>query len=280
MTFEIKIWQKKVIERLVLLAFLGVFIIISIGATAFQNVFLTNTVAIAQVVLNDDPEPTTGGKITDTNNENLNETDKKPTAEKNTTVTDDPEPTADGGKIDTKPTAEKTDTTNGNLLGKNFGCSIPDVDVRIGNLITPAAFVPVIPTQCSISNGDPIPLSPALIPVVLSRFFGMLASLIFYFMTFVFIIAGFMWIWGFINDSAIGKAKQAMRDAGISAIVVISVYVIIGTIVGVLGGSSIKTDLSSYFYTNTNIAKPATEKPTTTPIKEKPAETNDTNKDN
>ncbi len=143
-----------------------------------------------------------------------------------------------------------------NYLGRNFGCSIPETSLTIENLFRPTAFIPVIPDNCSTTpEGEVIPLSPALIPSIIARFFGFLASWIFLFLIAVVIISGIMWIWGGIDNKNISQAKQNFRDALISVLLMVSTYVIISTIISVLSPNrevvNNLTNISNFFNTRT-----------------------------
>ena len=74
-------------------------------------------------------------------------------------------------------------------------------------------------------------------------------------------------MWGSIDGASSGRAKQNLKDGAVAVIVLIGSYVIIGTIVGVLGGSSIKTDLNTYFFVNTDLKTKAPAATPAAPVK-------------
>lgn len=140
-----------------------------------------------------------------------------------------------------------------NYLGKNFGCSIATADLSITNLLAPAEFLPVIPENCSSVDGQPIPLSPVLIPAIIARLFGLIASSIFYLLLFVVIVSGIMWTWGGIDNKNISQAKQNFKDAGVAVLMLISTYVILSTIIGLLSPNQVDTNINNLFYNRTKI---------------------------
>jgi hypothetical protein len=153
----------------------------------------------------------------------------------------------------TAPTQVKNNTnaSSDEFLGKNFGCRINKTTIKLVDVINISNFVPIIPNQCTtLADGSAIPLSPILIPQILTRLFGFLASFVFYILTGALIFNGVLWIYGGIDGKSNATAKRNFGDLAWAFLLLLGTYTIIATIVGLVGGSSIETDLSSYFTNN------------------------------
>lgn len=151
----------------------------------------------------------------------------------------------------TSNTATRVSNQKGGYLGRNFGCVIPATSLSLTNLFVPAVFLPVIPENCSKFEGEPIPLSPVLIPSIIVRLFGLIASLIFYLLFFNIIVSGIMWTWGGIDNKNITQAKQNFKDTFVAIGLLLGTFIIISTILGILTPNEIETDMNKLFYINT-----------------------------
>lgn len=171
----------------------------------------------------------------DTDNQSTESTDTQ-----NSTSTTVPKPTD-------KPVEKEV-----SALGRNFGCgNIPVTKITLRELVSPASFTPIIPLNCGTNGNEIIPLSPVLIPVVITRFFGFISSLIFYLVNGVIVFAGIQYIWNGIDGAQVAKAKKNFSDGIFALILILSTYLIIGTILGVIGGTNIETDVGKLFNTQT-----------------------------
>ena len=121
----------------------------------------------------------------------------------------------------------------------------------ISDLFRPARFLPIVPqTDCAASpDGSPQPLPIGVLSIVLVRLFGFIAGLIFYFVFAVIVVSGIMFIWDGIDGQQAAQAKKNLSDSVYALILVIGTYVIINTILIVLGvNSEVKNgDLGAFF---------------------------------
>lgn len=148
---------------------------------------------------------------------------------------------------------EVTGTGDSEFLGRNFGCAIQPTQLRIQDLLSLGNFLPIIPNNCTTdSNGLPIPLNPVLIGHVISRLFGFIASLVFYLLNAVLIFSGLQWIWGGVDGKSAAQARKNLLDVMWAFVILIGAYLILSTLIGLLGVETVNTDLSQFFFTNTS----------------------------
>lgn len=129
----------------------------------------------------------------------------------------------------------------------NEGCKVKG-KITMTDILNPGSFFPVIPAECSTSNGKPVPLSIALIPDIAIRFFGALASFIFYLFFVITTVTGIMWIYGGIDPSQATQAKKNFQDAFVGLVLVVSVYMVVNTVlISLLRVRFTYTDMDSFF---------------------------------
>jgi hypothetical protein len=139
------------------------------------------------------------------------------------------------------------------VLAHAQGGSCQARKIRVTDIFRPSSFLPIV--DCGTdSNGDPVPLSLAVLPNVMIRLFGALASLVFYLFGFIVLFSGIQYTYGGIDGgSSITQAKRNLQDSVIGLVLVLGAYVIINTILVVLLGSEAKassvlaTDIQSFF---------------------------------
>lgn len=119
--------------------------------------------------------------------------------------------------------------------------------ITMTDIVNPGEFFPVIPEGCGSIEGKAVPLSLAVAPDIAIRFFGALASLVFYLFTFVAIFSGIMWTYGGIDGQSNITAKRNFKDSFVGLILVTTVYAIINTIMVVLEVNLPSTDINSFF---------------------------------
>jgi len=123
-----------------------------------------------------------------------------------------------------------------------------DDKLSISNLFTLNKNIPVIPKECSEKDGQPVPLSPALIGVVLIRVYAFLVSLAFTIVTPSLIAIGLLYIGSGFGDSQKMStlAKTWASNLGIALILLIFAYIIPLTINRLLRNNA-STELSQFF---------------------------------
>lgn len=104
--------------------------------------------------------------------------------------------------------------------------------ISIEKIITPGAFFPVIP--CAVKDGKVQPLSPALIPDILVRAFGLIASLTFYLFSGILILSGVMFIWDGIDGQSRKRAERNIIDTLWALVLIFGAYTILITILTLL----------------------------------------------
>ncbi|MBC7406306.1 MAG: hypothetical protein H7230_02450 [Candidatus Parcubacteria bacterium] len=139
-------------------------------------------------------------------------------------------------------------------LGKNLGCGLNKTNIRLVDLPNLGNFTPIIPTNCNTtSDGYAIPLSPMIAMQVIIRLFGFLCGFVFYLINFVLVYNGLMWIYGGIDGKSQVTAKRNIGDLVWALVLLLGAYVIISTIVGLIGAAQVQTDLTTFFNINTKI---------------------------
>lgn len=103
-------------------------------------------------------------------------------------------------------------------------------------------FIPIIPKECS---GQALDLQDA--GTVLLRLYGFIASLIWYLVSFIVIFSGMMWIWDGIDGNQAAQAKKNLADAAYALLIVFSTFIIINTILGLIGGANLITGIGKFF---------------------------------
>lgn len=143
---------------------------------------------------------------------------------------------------------EVTTHSQSQFQGNEGACEISE-KITMTDILAPNQFFPVIPEECSTTpDGQPVPLSLAVVPDVAIRFFGALASLVFYLFFFVAVFSGIQWTYGGIDEKQALQAKQNFRDSFIGLVLVVSVYVVINTIVvNLLRVQFDYTDMDQFF---------------------------------
>jgi hypothetical protein len=121
--------------------------------------------------------------------------------------------------------------------------------ITFTSILKPTNFTPIIPKECATeADGSARPLTFAVLPDILIRTFGFLASLVFYLFGFIVIFSGIQWMYGGIDGKQDLQAKRNIQDAVWGLILVLGVYMIINTILNVLGVSQYgSTDIASFF---------------------------------
>ena len=139
-------------------------------------------------------------------------------------------------------------------LGKNLGCGLNKTNIRLVDLPNLGNFTPIIPVNCTTtSDGYAIPLSPMIAMQVIIRLFGFLCGFVFYLINFVLVYNGLMWIYGGIDGKSQVTAKRNIGDLVWALVLLLGAYVIISTIVGLIGAAQVQTDLTTFFNINTKI---------------------------
>ena len=117
--------------------------------------------------------------------------------------------------------------------------------LTIANIITPGAFFPVIP--CALDSAGRVqPLSPALIPDIMIRLFGMIASLTFYLFFGILILSGVMFIWDGISGKTRKMAERNLYDTIFALILIFGTYTILITILRLLNFDFAKTNIQFF----------------------------------
>jgi hypothetical protein len=134
------------------------------------------------------------------------------------------------------------------VLAQTGGCTGLKRKIRVTDIIRPTSFVPLIPANCSQDANGPVPLSLAVLPDILARGFGLICSLGFYLFGFIVLFSGLQWIYGGIVEEEVLRAKRNLQDSVIGLVLIFSTYVIINTLLSVLGANNIlNTDFNSFF---------------------------------
>lgn len=123
-----------------------------------------------------------------------------------------------------------------------------DDKLTITNLFSVTKNIPIIPADCAEKDGKPVPLSPALIGVVLIRFYAFLVSLAFTLITPSMILVGLFWIGSGLNggEQAATTAKKLAQNLAIALIFLLFAYIIPLTINRLLRNNA-STELSQFF---------------------------------
>jgi len=111
----------------------------------------------------------------------------------------------------------------------------------------------LIPRACSIRDGKPWPISPALIPAIGLRVFNFIVGLIFYFSFAVTVFSGLQYAYGGLDGKQSVQALRNLRDSVFAIILVLSTFVIINTIMLTLFGENQTADQTGALI-NTNIS--------------------------
>ena len=140
------------------------------------------------------------------------------------------------------------------FLGRNLGCAINKTTIRLIDLPNIGNFTPIIPINCTTTpDGFAIPISPVVAVQVIVRLFGFIASFIFYLINFVLVYNGLMWVYSGFDGKSQATAKRNIADLVWALVLLLGAYVIISTIVGLIGAGSVETDLSTFFNVNTKL---------------------------
>jgi len=120
--------------------------------------------------------------------------------------------------------------------------------ISIAAIITPGSFFPVIPCAYNNETKEIQPLSPALIPDIMIRAFGMIASLTFYLFFGVLILSGVMFVWDGINGNSRKQAERNIYDTIYALILIFGTYTILMTILSLLNFSFEKTRVQFFSF--------------------------------
>ena len=114
-----------------------------------------------------------------------------------------------------------------------------EAGIYILDLLAPARFLPIVPqAKCAANtDGSPVPLPIGVLGIVLVRLFGFICGVIFYLVFATIIISGVMFIWDGIDGQQAAQAKKNLADALLALFLVIGTYVIINTILIVIGAN-------------------------------------------
>lgn len=161
-----------------------------------------------------------------------------------------------------KTTKEKLEpkiiNKNSNYFSKNnpkiaaltgIGDSTPECGkktIDIKSIITPGEFFPVIPCAYDKTTGQIQPLSPALIPDIMIRAFGMIASLTFYLFFGILVLSGVMFIWDGINGNSRKMAERNLYDTIWALVLIFGTYTILMTILALLNFNFAKTQVQFF----------------------------------
>jgi hypothetical protein len=124
--------------------------------------------------------------------------------------------------------------------------------ITIADIFVTTSFTPLLDPACSSdANGRAQPLSLAVLPSILIRGYGFMASLVFYIFGINLIVAGLRWIYGGIGNNTerqIADAKRSIATSVTAIGLVLGAYLIVFTVLQVLGVESLgSTDVSSFF---------------------------------
>jgi hypothetical protein len=123
----------------------------------------------------------------------------------------------------------------GSNLGRNFGCQIDKLDIKVEEIFDPRNFFPIYPENCTTYLGYAIPVSPNLIPHLMIRTFGAIASLSFYLLFPVLILSGLSYQFaGFLGDGLVQTIKRNIRGLMISLGSILCIYLVLGTLLAVI----------------------------------------------
>jgi hypothetical protein len=124
-----------------------------------------------------------------------------------------------------------------------YAAACPPTDtISLTDIFQFAKFLPVIPKACSDKALDLQDLG-----TVLLRLWGFLASLIWYLVSFIVIFSGMMWIWDGIDGNQAAQAKKNLVDSVYALLIVFSTFIIINTVLSLIGGTNLTTGLGKFF---------------------------------
>ena len=123
-------------------------------------------------------------------------------------------------------------------------CGKKTIDIK--SIITPGEFFPVIPCAYDKTTGQIQPLSPALIPDIMIRAFGMIASLTFYLFFGILVLSGVMFIWDGINGNSRKMAERNLYDTIWALVLIFGTYTILMTILALLNFNFAKTQVQFF----------------------------------
>jgi len=127
--------------------------------------------------------------------------------------------------------------------------SCGNTKLTIGSIIRPGSFFPVIP--CALTDDGKVrPLSPALIPDILVRAFGFIASLTFYLFTGILVLTGVMFIWDGIDGQSRKKAEKNLYDTIWALVLIFGTYTILISILTILRFDFAKTEVDFFDFRN------------------------------
>jgi|GEM_PF-4635266 len=138
------------------------------------------------------------------------------------------------------------DRTNTN--SSSSGCNVSKTQIRWYSIATPAAFLPIIPTDCASSDGTARPLSLRIVPEIIIRLFGFIISLVWTLLLPTVIFAGIWYIWGGLDGTSSQAAQRLLQNAFLSLLSLFFFFVIVFTFLGLFGANNLaSTDLSTIF---------------------------------
>jgi hypothetical protein len=153
---------------------------------------------------------------------------------------------AQTNKVETNKTQ-----TSANTFSDPTACT-ETKSIKITDIFVTTSFTPLVDGACSVDDsGGAVPLSLAVLPSILLRGYGLMASLIFYFFGINLLVGGLRWIYAGISDDPARQAagaKQGIFRSVIALGIVLSSYLIVFTILRLLQIDSLaNTDISSFF---------------------------------
>ena len=125
--------------------------------------------------------------------------------------------------------------------------SADDIQLNISNLFQPNLFIPIIPESCASGNGGAKALSLDLLPIIIIRSYGLLASMVFYLFGFNLVLSGIRWSYASFNPSEAGNALKSIQQSGVSMGLVLVSHLIVSTIFVNIFQIKFDTSLGQFF---------------------------------
>ena len=127
-------------------------------------------------------------------------------------------------------------------------CNTVSTTVDVEDIFSPGEFMPIVPRDCAIEDdGQARALSLSLIPVVLIRAFGFIASMVMYLFTFMLVFSGVQYMWGGVDGNSDKKALRNIQDSSVAILLVVGAYIVVFTILDLFQIQNLDTDLNRFF---------------------------------
>jgi hypothetical protein len=127
-------------------------------------------------------------------------------------------------------------------------CDDVAIEIKWWKIIQPGAFLPLVPEDCAQNaDGTPKALPISLIADVMIRGYGFLVSLGFYLIFPVILFAGLQYMIGGISESQTAASIKLLQNAFIGLIMLVSFYMIVYLVLGLLGFDTATTDLDNFY---------------------------------